>query len=165
MKIGIVICDRYRLCDGGKCFRSVKNREGAFKRYSENEPLEVVAYTTCGGCPGGNIENVVMGIKKYGAQVIHFATGVLAGYPPCIYLEKFQRFVEERTGLPVIIGTHPMPLNYIKMHEKIEDWSETHRKMLEEFQILDKDDSVKYDSSLPTYEEILQEEFDKQNIG
>ena len=31
--------------------------------------------------------------------------------------------------------------------------------------ILDKDDSAKYDSSLPTYEEILQKELDKHNIG
>ena len=90
MRIGIIICDRYRFCDGGKCFRSVKNREGAFKRYSEEEPLEVVAYATCGGCPGGNVENAILGIMKNGVQAIHFATGVLAGYPPCIYLEEFQ---------------------------------------------------------------------------
>ncbi|MEJ2536467.1 MAG: CGGC domain-containing protein, partial [Calditrichia bacterium] len=28
VKIGIIICDRYRDCAGGKCFRSLKNREG-----------------------------------------------------------------------------------------------------------------------------------------
>jgi predicted metal-binding protein len=158
MRIGIIICDRYRSCDGGKCFRSVRNREGAFKRYSGNEPLEVVAFTTCGGCPGGNVENRVMEIKKYGAQVIHFATGVLAGYPPCIYLDKFRKFVEERTGLPVVIGTHPMPLNYIKLHEKVGDWSETHKKLLKEYQLIDHEESIKYDSSLPTYVKKLQEE-------
>ncbi len=27
-KIGIVICDRYRRCAGGKCLRSMRNREG-----------------------------------------------------------------------------------------------------------------------------------------
>lgn len=158
MKIGIVICDRYQLCDGGKCFRSVRNREGAFKRYSKNEPLEVVAYTTCGGCPGGNVENAVMGIKKYGAQAIHFATGVIAGFPPCIYLDELRKFVEERTGLPVVIGTHPMPLNYIKMHGKVKDWSEAHKKLLKESQLIDDEETIKYDSSLPTYVDILQKE-------
>ena len=158
MRIGIIICDRYKSCDGGKCFRSVRNREGAFKPYSKSESLEVVAYATCGGCPGGNIEQVAMGIKKNGAGVVHFATGVLAGYPPCPYLENFQKFIIERTGLPVIIGTHPMPSNYIKMHKKVGDWSETHWEMLEQFQLIDQDEAIKYDSSLPSYEENLKEE-------
>jgi len=56
MKIGIFICDRYKTCAGGKCFRAVQNREGAFSIYSKDTPLEVVGYTSCGGCPGGNIE-------------------------------------------------------------------------------------------------------------
>ena len=79
MKIGIIICNRYGSCDGGKCFRAVRNREGAFRRYAKDKPLEVVSYTTCGGCPGGNVENTVSTMKKYGAEAIHFATGVLAG--------------------------------------------------------------------------------------
>jgi hypothetical protein len=29
-RIGIIICDRYRSCAGGKSFRSLRNREGAF---------------------------------------------------------------------------------------------------------------------------------------
>ncbi len=40
-RIGIVICDRYRRCAGGKCFRSLRNREGAFSRYAGME-VEVV---------------------------------------------------------------------------------------------------------------------------
>ena len=55
VKIGIIICDRYRNCAGGKCFRSLKNREGAFDRYKDRE-VEIVGYTSCDGCPGGNIE-------------------------------------------------------------------------------------------------------------
>lgn len=41
MKIGIIICDRYNKCAGGKCFRALQNREGAFDIYSKNEPLEI----------------------------------------------------------------------------------------------------------------------------
>ena len=29
-KIGIIICDRYRSCAGGKCLRAMRNKEGAF---------------------------------------------------------------------------------------------------------------------------------------
>jgi hypothetical protein len=35
VKIGIIICDRYKGCAGGKCFRSVTNREGAFEAYKD----------------------------------------------------------------------------------------------------------------------------------
>ena len=75
-KIGIIICDRYRACAGGKCLRAMRNREGAFERY-EGQPIELVGYTSCGGCPGGNIEYAPAEMKKNGAQIIHLATGVL----------------------------------------------------------------------------------------
>jgi hypothetical protein len=67
-KIGIIICDRYRGCAGGKCLRSLRNREGAFSIY-RSEKVELVGYTSCGGCPGGNIEYCVEEIKKNGADV------------------------------------------------------------------------------------------------
>ena len=158
VKVGIIICDRYKFCEGGKCFRAVRQREGAFRRYSKDDSLEIVSYTTCGGCPGGNVENAVMGMKNYGAEVIHFATGVLAGYPPCFYLEHLKNFIEEKTKLPVVVGTHPMPTNYVKMHEILDDWSEMHRKMLIEFDLIVSDESMKYDSSLPDYVNNLQKE-------
>jgi hypothetical protein len=58
MKIGIVICDRYRTCGGGRCFRAARERAGAFSGYPANELLEVVGFSTCGGCPRGNVEYV-----------------------------------------------------------------------------------------------------------
>ena len=158
MKIGIIICDRYKSCDGGKCFRSVINREGAFKRYIKEESLEVVSYTTCGGCPGGNVENVVAGMKNYGAEAIHFATGVLAGYPPCLYLDTLIKLAEEKTGIPVVVGTHPMPTNYIEMHKKLNDWSNDHIEMLKKFDLIDDQEALKYDSSVPGYLENLKKE-------
>lgn len=47
-KIGIVICDRYRGCAGGKCLRAMRNREGAFSIYAGTE-VELVCFTTCDG--------------------------------------------------------------------------------------------------------------------
>ena len=35
VKIGIIICDRYGTCAGGKCLRSLRNREGAFDVYKD----------------------------------------------------------------------------------------------------------------------------------
>ena len=66
-KIGIIICNRYRRCAGGKCFRSLRNREGAFSRYSDRE-VEMVGYTSCDGCPGGNVEYAVDEMIGNGAE-------------------------------------------------------------------------------------------------
>ncbi|MHA1442695.1 MAG: CGGC domain-containing protein [Candidatus Heimdallarchaeota archaeon] len=158
MKIGIIICGRYQSCNGAKCFRAVNNREGAFKHYPKDEPLEVVAYTSCGGCPGGNVEISVSGMKKHGAEAIHFATGLLAGYPPCKYLPTHIKFTEEQTGLPVIVGTHPMPTNYIKMHKKVGDWTKYHLELMQKFDLLDPNEADKYDSTQDEYSILLQKE-------
>lgn len=77
-KIGIIICDRYRRCAGGKCFRAMRNKEGAFSIYKYTE-IELVGFTTCDGCPGGNIEYTGEEMVKNGAEVIHLATGLRKG--------------------------------------------------------------------------------------
>ncbi len=122
VKIGIIICDRYRTCAGGKCFRALREREGAFSIYKDQE-VEVVGYTTCGGCPGGNIEYAPAEMKKNGAEVIHLATGFLVGYPPCPWIDYFKQFIEEKYGLKVVLGTHPIPQKYYITHKTLGTWS------------------------------------------
>jgi predicted metal-binding protein len=109
-RIGIIIGDRYRECGGGKCFRALRERRGAFARYPAHEEVEIVGYSTCGGCPGRNIEHVPAEMKKNGVDVIHLATGFIVGYPPCPYLREFQTFIETQFGVPVVVGTPPLPL-------------------------------------------------------
>ena len=121
VKIGIIICDRYRTCAAGKCLRSLHNREGAFSIYKDKE-VELVGFTTCGGCPGGNIEYAPEEMKKNGATTIHFATGMVVGYPPCPYISYFQKFIEEKYKMKVVIGTHPIPQKYYTVHKKLGTW-------------------------------------------
>jgi predicted metal-binding protein len=123
MKIGIVICDRYKGCAGGKCFRAMQNREGAFDIYSKDEPLEIVGYTSCGGCPGGNIEYTPGEMIKNGAQAIHLATGLVVGYPPCPYISDFVKFIEAKYKVPVVVGTHPIPQKYFLTHKEMDTWN------------------------------------------
>jgi len=123
-KIGIIICDRYSDCGGGKCFRALRERRGAFVRYSADETVEVVGYSTCGGCPGGNVEYVPEEFKKNGAAVIHLATGMVVGYPPCPHIRHFKNFIETRFELPVVVGTHPIPLKYLETHRRLSFWKE-----------------------------------------
>ena len=120
-KIGIIICDRYRRCAGGKCFRSLRNREGAFSRYQDME-VEVVGYTSCDGCPGGNVEYAVEEMKANGAEVIHLATGLVVGYPPCPHITYFHDFIKTRYGLEVVYGTHPIPQKYLNIHTELKTW-------------------------------------------
>jgi predicted metal-binding protein len=123
-KIGIIICARYKDCGGGKCFRALRERVGGFSSYPKEEQVEVVGYSTCGGCPGGNIEYVPEEMKKNGAEVIHLATGFVVGYPPCSYILQFKEFIEKQFGLEVKIGTHPIPFKYLEAHRKLSFWDE-----------------------------------------
>ncbi len=122
-KIGIVICDRYRRCAGGKCFRAMRNREGAFDIYTDCD-LELVGFTTCDGCPGGNIEYLGEEMVKNGAEIIHLATGLVVGYPPCPHIGTFKRFLETRFGVRVVVGTHPIPTKYLDMHTRLQTWED-----------------------------------------
>ena len=144
-KIGIIICDRYRTCAGGKCFRSLYNREGAFDRYSKDEDVELVGYTTCDGCPGGNIEYAPAEMKKNGAEVVHLATGLVVGYPPCPYIDHFTRFIKEKYGMEVVIGTHPIPEKYMITHSAMRTWESPEWKEVIAPTIADKAIRLSYD--------------------
>lgn len=120
-KIGIIICGRYHTCAGGKCFRALQERAGAFSAYQGKDAV-IAAYTSCGGCPGGNIEYAPEEMKKNGVDVIHLATGLVVGYPPCERIPYFKEFIEKRYGIPVVVGTHPIPEKYYQMHAALGTW-------------------------------------------
>jgi len=122
VRIGIIICDRYKDCAGGKCFRAMREREGAFEIY-KGKDIELVGYTSCGGCPGGNIEYAPGEMSKNKVDVIHLATGMVVGYPPCPHINYFKNFIETYYGIPVVVGTHPIPEKYFTTHEKLDTWN------------------------------------------
>ncbi len=129
VKIGIMICDRYRTCAGGKCLRALRERVGAFEVY-KGKDVELVGYTTCGGCPGGNIEYAPQEMVKNGVDVIHLATGMVVGYPPCPYVKHFKEFIEEKYGVKVVIGTHPIPEKYYITHQALGTWTEEWKPLI-----------------------------------
>jgi predicted metal-binding protein len=129
-KIGIIICGRYQDCGGGKCFRALRERVGAFAGYPKEESVEIVGYSYCGGCPGGNVEYVPEEMKKNGAEVIHLATGLIVGYPPCPRIRQFKQFIETYWDIPVVMGTHPIPLKYLEAHNKLPFWEKTNMEEL-----------------------------------
>ena len=142
-RLGIIVCDRYRRCAGGKCLRAMRCREGAFSVHAGID-VELVGFTTCDGCPGGNIEYAGDEMVKNGAQVIHLATGMLVGYPPCPYLATFKAFLEGRYGVRVVVGTHPIPETYLAMHSRLGTWNSPEWKPLIEGTLTDEETRSRY---------------------
>ncbi len=141
-KVGIIICGRYQACGGGKCFRSVKERKGGFARYPKEEELELVGFSYCGGCPGGNIEYVPEEMIKNDANVIHLATGMVVGYPPCPRINQFKEFIEKRYHIPVVIGTHPIPKKYEDTHKELSFWKSANMQNIAKH-LFDEDQATK----------------------
>jgi predicted metal-binding protein len=144
VKVGIIICDRYRDCAGGKCFRALREREGAFAAYVGKE-VELVGFATCGGCPGGNIETAPEEMQKNGAEVVHLATGFLVGYPPCPHLEHFLTMIPEKYALRVAVGTHPIPQKYWLIHQKMNTWRGPHWRSLLQATVANPEVRLAYD--------------------
>lgn len=143
-RLGIIICHRWHTCAGGKCLRALRERAGAFSIY-DGEEVELVGYTTCGGCPGGNVEYAPAEMKKNGAEVVHLATGLVVGYPPCPYLEDFRSFIPTKYGLDVVVGTHPIPQNYYLTHQALGTWESAEWQELLQHVLNDEATRLAYD--------------------
>lgn len=70
------------------------------------------------------MEYVPEEMKKNGAEVIHLATGMVVGYPPCPNIRRFKTFIETAYHLPVVVGTHPIPQKYLDIHIQLPFWGE-----------------------------------------
>jgi predicted metal-binding protein len=112
--------------------------------YTDTEP-ELVGFTTCDGCPGGNIEYAGEEMVKNGAEAIHLATGLVVGYPPCPYIHTFKAFLEKRYGVKVVVGTHPIPKKYLDMHTDLGTWENSTWKPLIAPTLTDEVIRAKYD--------------------
>lgn len=144
-KVGIIICDRYKSCAGGKCFRSLQEREGGFSIYPKEDDVQIVGYTSCGGCPGGNIEYTPEEMIKNGANVIHLATGMVVGYPPCPRIDQFRKFITEKYGIKVVVGTHPIPEKYYLTHTNLGTWDSPKWQEMISLVLPDQKTRLKYD--------------------
>lgn len=88
------------------------------------------------------MEYVPEEMKKNGAEVIHLATGLLVGYPPCPYIRQLKAFIETAYGLPVVIGTHPIPQKYMDVHTRLPFWRESNMAELAQ-QLFDEPPEIK----------------------
>jgi len=66
----------------------------------------------------------------------------VVGYPPCPYTIYFKNFIESFYEIPVVIGTHPIPLKYLNAHKKLPSIKEIQKVapyLLDEDKIIMKD--------------------------
>jgi hypothetical protein len=84
-------------------------------------------------------------MKNNGAEVVHLATGMIVGYPPCPRIAYFSRFIKEKYGMEVIAGTHPIPQNYYTAHMSLGSWDTTAWKALIAPTLADKKIRLSYD--------------------
>ncbi|HMT68175.1 MAG TPA: CGGC domain-containing protein, partial [Bacteroidales bacterium] len=74
------------------------------------------------GCRGGKVDYSPEEIKKNVVNVIHLETGMVVGYPPCPRIDYFTRFIPEKYGIEVVVGTHPIPQKYYTTHMSLGTW-------------------------------------------
>jgi hypothetical protein len=107
----------------------------------------------CGRCRDGSISDEVSNMRLYGADAIHLSSCVLAVYPPCPYIEENKAEIKRRTGLPVVVGTHPMPTSYVEEHGRRGDLK-GHERHLAKI-AGNPEESKKYDSHDPAFRSKL----------
>jgi hypothetical protein len=69
-------------------------------------------------------------MKKNGAEVIHLATGLIVGYPPCPRLKAFMEFIPAKFDMEVVAGTHPIPKSYFITHGELGTWASEAQQQL-----------------------------------
>jgi hypothetical protein len=84
-------------------------------------------------------------MKKNGAEVIHLATGMVVGYPPCPRLRAFCEFIPVKYGLEVVVGTHPIPENYYLTHDALGAWQSTRWQEFAQHVLTDEEMRLAYD--------------------
>lgn len=114
-RIGIVYCERIQdsSCVGcTKCYKAIAERSFAFAEPTEE--VQLVFKTGCGDCPGLvlpklDLQKVVLDSLGLGFDALYFGTCVkkakaLMSCP--MNLEGITAKIEEKFGVPVIVGTH-----------------------------------------------------------
>ena len=100
MKLAIIRCMQTEdFCPGTSDFKAIQNKTGVFEGVDEN--IELIGFTSCGGCPGKKVVLRVRELMKRGADTIAFATCIQKGAPigyPCPFAGKMKALVEKEAG-------------------------------------------------------------------
>ena len=94
MKVGIIRCMQTEdFCPGTNDFKMVAEKKGAFE--GVDEPIEIIGFINCGGCPAKKSVLRARDLVKRGADTIAFASCI--GYP-CPFAAKMKELVKKEVG-------------------------------------------------------------------
>lgn len=100
MKIGMIRCMQTEdYCPGTADFRAVANKTGAFA--GVEEPIEIVGFINCGGCPGKKAILRARELVKRGADTIVFTSCIQKGTPigyPCPFAKRMKELIVQDLG-------------------------------------------------------------------
>jgi len=70
--------------------------------------------------PQGDIEYAPAEMKKNGTTVIHLATCMVVGYPPCTRIDFFRWL--SWSSIASLSSSDPIPQKYSKIHDALGSW-------------------------------------------
>ena len=110
MKVGLIRCMQTEdMCPGTTDFKVMRERKGAFEGV-EGE-IEVIGFTTCGGCPGKRAVTRAVEMVKRGADTIVLCSCITRGNPigfACPYAQAMKDAIAKKVGnsVKIIDYTH-----------------------------------------------------------
>jgi predicted metal-binding protein len=114
-RIGILTCSNATQdlgCSSVSCLNDLRKRKGAFKRYEEEDALDLVGIISCSGCPTlagpDKLLKRIKALTEFRIDAIHFSYCVDA---LCPFKGKFESLIKEQfPEVEVVIGTHEIPI-------------------------------------------------------
>lgn len=108
MKLGIIRCQQTQdYCPGTRDFKTIRQKTGVFTGLDED--IELVGFTTCGGCPGKKAALRAKLLIDRGADTIALASCIKLGTPlgyPCPFARKLEELVQKQCGDKVRLLDH-----------------------------------------------------------
>lgn len=100
-------------CPGTADFRTIREGSGVFA--GMDEPIELVGFCNCGGCPGKRAVLRARKLVERGADTIAFATCIQKGTPigyPCPFAKKMKEIIAKDLGdqVRLLDYTHEPPV-------------------------------------------------------
>ncbi len=103
-KVGIIRCQQTEdMCPGTSDFKVAASGKLAFE---STGPVEIVAFVSCGGCPGKRAVSRAQMMVDRGVDIIAFASCISKGNPigfPCPHFEEIKKAVSRKIGSEIEI--------------------------------------------------------------
>ena len=100
MRVGIIRCQQTEdYCPGTADFKAIQTKTGSFEGICE--PIEIIGFINCGGCPGKKAVLRARELVKRGADTIVFASCIQKGTPigyPCPFARQMKACIAQDLG-------------------------------------------------------------------